>query len=126
MLVDEELCRVLLALHLDGRDLVLEAPTLLRGCPRLLRAQRVVIALLLLLVQPVLAADCLRIVESPSPPQVVLRGTYATAFRAPGLYETSTANATAGFVTARDSTVPTQQRFCPFSAVSGGCRLTRA
>jgi hypothetical protein len=36
---------------------------------------RVVIALLLLLVQPVLAADCLRIVESPSPPQVVLRGT---------------------------------------------------
>ena len=35
-------------------------------------------------------------------PQLVLRGTYATAFRAPGLYETSTANATAGFTTARD------------------------
>ena len=35
-------------------------------------------------------------------PQLVLRGTYATAFRAPGLYETSTANATAGFTTAID------------------------
>ena len=35
-------------------------------------------------------------------PSLVLRGTYATAFRAPGLYETSTANATAGFTTARD------------------------
>jgi hypothetical protein len=36
---------------------------------------RIVIALLLLLARPVLAADCLRIVDSPSPPQVVLRGT---------------------------------------------------
>jgi iron complex outermembrane receptor protein len=33
---------------------------------------------------------------------LVLRGTYATGFRAPGLYETSTANATAGFVTVVD------------------------
>jgi hypothetical protein len=35
---------------------------------------RIVLALLLLLAQPVLAADCLRIVASPSPPQIVLRG----------------------------------------------------
>ena len=35
-------------------------------------------------------------------PSLVLRGTWATAFRAPGLYETSTANATAGFTVARD------------------------
>jgi iron complex outermembrane receptor protein len=35
-------------------------------------------------------------------PSLVLRGTYATAFRAPGLYETSKANATAGFTNAVD------------------------
>ncbi len=35
-------------------------------------------------------------------PSLVLRGTYATAFRAPGLYETSTANASAGFTVASD------------------------
>src|SRR5579863_1061707 len=32
------------------------------------------IVLALLLAQPVLAADCLRIAASPSPPQIVLRG----------------------------------------------------
>jgi iron complex outermembrane receptor protein len=35
-------------------------------------------------------------------PQFVVRGTYATAFRAPGLYETSTANASAGFTVVND------------------------
>ena len=35
-------------------------------------------------------------------PQLVLRGTWATAFRAPGLPETSTANSSAGFVTVND------------------------
>jgi len=35
---------------------------------------RTLLALPLLLAHPVLAADCLRVVASPSPPQVVLRG----------------------------------------------------
>jgi iron complex outermembrane receptor protein len=35
-------------------------------------------------------------------PSLVLRGTWATAFRAPGLYETSTANASAGFTVVND------------------------
>lgn len=35
---------------------------------------RTVLVLLLLLTQPVLASNCLRIVNSPSPPQIVLRG----------------------------------------------------
>jgi len=48
-------------------------------------------------------------------PQVVLRGTYATAFRAPGLYETSTANATAGFVIAND---PVR---CPVTGAVADC-----
>jgi len=48
-------------------------------------------------------------------PFVVLRGTYATAFRAPGLYETSTANATAGFVIAND---PVR---CPVTGAVADC-----
>jgi len=48
-------------------------------------------------------------------PSLVLRGTWATAFRAPGLYETSTANATAGFVVARD---PVR---CPITGLSADC-----
>ncbi len=48
-------------------------------------------------------------------PQVVLRGTYATAFRAPGLYETSTANASAGFTVARD---PVR---CPVTGLAADC-----
>jgi len=51
-------------------------------------------------------------------PQLVLRGTWATAFRAPGLYETSTANATAGFVTARD---PIR---CPVTQSGADCNAT--
>ena len=51
-------------------------------------------------------------------PQLVLRGTYATAFRAPGLYETSTANATAGFTTARD---PVR---CPVTGLTADCNGT--
>ena len=51
-------------------------------------------------------------------PQLVLRGTYATAFRAPGLYETSTANASAGFTTARD---PVR---CPVTGNAGDCNAT--
>jgi iron complex outermembrane receptor protein len=35
-------------------------------------------------------------------PSLVLRGTWATAFRAPGLYETSTANSTAGYTAVND------------------------
>lgn len=48
-------------------------------------------------------------------PQVVLRGTYATAFRAPGLYETSTANASAGYTVARD---PVR---CPVTGLAADC-----
>ncbi|MFO1306176.1 MAG: TonB-dependent receptor [Burkholderiales bacterium] len=51
-------------------------------------------------------------------PSLVLRGTYATAFRAPGLYETSTANATAGFTTARD---PIR---CPVTGLGADCQAT--
>jgi iron complex outermembrane receptor protein len=51
-------------------------------------------------------------------PSLVLRGTYATAFRAPGLYETSTANATAGFVTASD---PVR---CPITGAAADCQGT--
>jgi iron complex outermembrane receptor protein len=51
-------------------------------------------------------------------PQLVLRGTYATAFRAPGLYETSTANASAGFVTASD---PLR---CPVTGLPADCQAT--
>jgi iron complex outermembrane recepter protein len=51
-------------------------------------------------------------------PQLVLRGTYATAFRAPGLYETSTANATAGFVTAVD---PVR---CPVTGLPADCNAS--
>ena len=51
-------------------------------------------------------------------PQLVLRGTWATAFRAPGLYETSTANATAGFVTASD---PVR---CPVTGLAADCQGT--
>jgi len=51
-------------------------------------------------------------------PQLVLRGTYATAFRAPGLYETSTANASAGFTSARD---PIR---CPITGNSADCQAT--
>ncbi len=48
-------------------------------------------------------------------PSLVLRGTYATAFRAPGLYETSTANASAGFTVARD---PIR---CPVTGLPADC-----
>ncbi len=48
-------------------------------------------------------------------PQLVLRGTYATAFRAPGLYETSTANAAAGFTVAQD---PIR---CPITGAAADC-----
>ena len=48
-------------------------------------------------------------------PSLVLRGTYATAFRAPGLYETSTANATAGFTSAVD---PVR---CPITGLAADC-----
>jgi iron complex outermembrane receptor protein len=48
-------------------------------------------------------------------PQLVLRGTWATAFRAPGLYETSTANASAGFTTASD---PVR---CPVTGAPADC-----
>ena len=48
-------------------------------------------------------------------PSLVLRGTYATAFRAPGLYETSTANASAGFTIARD---PIR---CPITGLPADC-----
>jgi len=51
-------------------------------------------------------------------PQLVLRGTYATAFRAPGLYETSTANASAGFTTASD---PIR---CPVTGNAADCQAT--
>ena len=51
-------------------------------------------------------------------PSLVLRGTYATAFRAPGLYETSTANASAGFTTARD---PIR---CPITGAGADCQAT--
>ncbi len=49
-------------------------------------------------------------------PQLVLRGTWATAFRAPGLYETSTANATAGFTVAND---PVR---CPVTGSPADCQ----
>jgi iron complex outermembrane receptor protein len=48
-------------------------------------------------------------------PSLVLRGTYTTAFRAPGLYETSTANARAGFVSAVD---PIR---CPITGEAADC-----
>ncbi|MEP7329010.1 MAG: TonB-dependent receptor [Betaproteobacteria bacterium] len=49
-------------------------------------------------------------------PSLVLRGTYATAFRAPGLYETSTANASAGFTVAND---PVR---CPVTGSPADCQ----
>ena len=49
-------------------------------------------------------------------PQLVLRGTWATAFRAPGLYETSTANASAGFTSAND---PVR---CPVTGLAADCQ----
>ena len=49
-------------------------------------------------------------------PSLVLRGTYATAFRAPGLYETSTANASAGFTNAVD---PIR---CPVTGLPADCQ----
>jgi iron complex outermembrane receptor protein len=51
-------------------------------------------------------------------PQLVLRGTWATAFRAPGLYETSTANASAGFTGAVD---PVR---CPVTGAPADCAAT--
>ncbi|MCC7216057.1 MAG: TonB-dependent receptor [Burkholderiales bacterium] len=51
-------------------------------------------------------------------PSLVLRGTWATAFRAPGLYETSTANASAGFTTASD---PIR---CPVTGAAADCQGT--
>ena len=48
-------------------------------------------------------------------PQLVLRGTWATAFRAPGLYETSKANASAGFTVAVD---PVR---CPVTGLPADC-----
>ena len=48
-------------------------------------------------------------------PSLVLRGTWATAFRAPGLYETSTANASAGFTVVND---PVR---CPVTGASTDC-----
>jgi iron complex outermembrane receptor protein len=49
-------------------------------------------------------------------PQLVLRGTWATAFRAPGLYETSTANASAGYTVAND---PVR---CPVTGAAADCQ----
>jgi iron complex outermembrane recepter protein len=51
-------------------------------------------------------------------PSLVLRSTWATAFRAPGLYETSTANATAGFTAASD---PVR---CPVTGSPADCNGT--
>ena len=51
-------------------------------------------------------------------PSLVLRGTWATAFRAPGLYETSTANASAGFTSASD---PVR---CPVTGAPADCNAT--
>ncbi len=48
-------------------------------------------------------------------PSLVLRGTWATAFRAPGLYETSTANASAGFTVVND---PIR---CPVTGLPADC-----
>jgi iron complex outermembrane receptor protein len=49
-------------------------------------------------------------------PQLVLRGTWATAFRAPGLYETSTANASAGGTSVVD---PVR---CPITGLDADCQ----
>jgi iron complex outermembrane receptor protein len=51
-------------------------------------------------------------------PNLVLRGTYATGFRAPGLYETSTANATAGYTSVVD---PIR---CPVTGLPADCQAT--
>jgi hypothetical protein len=51
---------------------------------------RILLGLLLLLAQPLLAAECFRIVDSPSRPQIVLRGIveYEPVSSAPGAVET--------------------------------------
>jgi iron complex outermembrane receptor protein len=51
-------------------------------------------------------------------PQLVLRGTYETAFRAPGLYETSTANAAAGGTSVVD---PIR---CPVTGLATDCQAS--